>query len=195
MHTRPHFSLPASIRRWFERLTLVDVLVLIATVAMLLALLLPDSSTAARGQIEERILGWQPSDEDKTEPSSEFVFSDMDIVGNWSVRRHFNSRSLRIKKLPSGKYEVMFSTGGCLGHFETERNGEFQSGTLSLHKPVAEYMPAVYQKLYAVRVGDADYLLPAAFVSRFQAAFSSDVAVVDKSKIDLWVYRRSDELP
>jgi hypothetical protein len=117
----------------------------------------------------------------------------MDLAGTWSLRRHYDGSSLNIQTNPSGNYGVEFSTGSCQGGCKLERHGEFRDGVLTLDQPVAEYSHAVYQKLYAIRIADTDYIVPSPFVPAVAAALSSDGgAIVDEARFNRSVYRRAN---
>lgn len=169
-------------------------LVLIAIILILLALVLdPGSSAATRRQIEDRIAKWQPTDGDDEEPKPGRIVPEMDIVGNWEIRLRRTGSGIGIQKGESGRYRINFMTAGCLGSYKAERSAEFRDGILILDKPVAEYLSGVYQKLYAVRHQGTDYLLPEAFVSRFEAALSTDGSIVDAWEFKRAAYRRAED--
>ena len=181
--------MPSPLLQFAGRRSLTDVLVIVAIVAFFIALLGPDSATRARRAIMQRIRSWKPSAADTTAPDSRRLVPDLELVGHWSVRRHLNGSSLEIQKLPSGEFRVRFATGGCLGSYEAVQTATFRDGILTLDEPVAEYLPAVYDRLYAVRVADEVRLLPAARVS--DVVWADDDSVEDKSG-DRWTYRRTD---
>ncbi|MSR59558.1 MAG: prepilin-type N-terminal cleavage/methylation domain-containing protein [Planctomycetaceae bacterium] len=168
--------------------TLIELMLCLVILAILWSILFTDRPAQTHQEIEKGIQNWKPSDHPIVQPNAEWIHPDMDIVGNWSVRRRLDSSALAIEKLDSGEYRVKFKTSGCLGGYDSERIGECRDGVLSLDKPLAEYFPGTYQKLYAVRVDESDCLLPAAFVPQFQAAVSTD-----PSRLNWYVYRRADE--
>ncbi len=54
--------------------------------------------------------------------------------------------------------------------WKLRRTGHYSGGALVLNRPVEEYFPLTYQRLYAVRVGSTEYLVPDVVVARFQNA-------------------------
>lgn len=152
-------------------LTWVELIVAIAIVGVLAVLLLgPDSSTVARRKIERRARDWTPSAADRLRPDPSLIAPDIEIAGEWESRRHLNSCSLSIRQTASNAYAVDFATGGCMGGCAFQRSGCYRNGVLTLDGPVAEYMPAAYDTLYAIRVNGEELLLPAAYVERFGEA-------------------------
>lgn len=75
--------------------------------------------------------------------------------------------------------------GGCA----FQRSGRYRNGVLALDGPLAEYAPAAYDTLYAIRLKDEDFLLPAAYVDRFRQAVV-DGKVHDELVLRNSVYRR-----
>jgi hypothetical protein len=66
--------------------------------------------------------------------------------------------------LPSSFRRAAASThGGCNERVDTR-------GVLDLDRPVREYLSGTYRRLYSVRIGTEDYLLPAASVSALHSA-------------------------
>jgi hypothetical protein len=47
---------------------------------------------------------------------------------------------------------VNLQTSGCVGGWTLRRTGRYSDGVLELDRPVLEYCPVTYQKLYAIRV-------------------------------------------
>ena len=178
----------SAIRRGF---TLVELVVVVLIIGLLLLLLLaPDSATTARRNIERRAREWTPSAADRMRPYPSLVAPDVDIAGQWLSRRHLNSCSLSIRQTSSGAYAVDFRTGGCMGGCGFQRNAQYHNGVLALDGAVAEYMPAVYDTLYAICVNGEDLLLPATYVDQFAEAFADGEVRNDLVLRDS-VYRRA----
>jgi hypothetical protein len=171
-------------------LTLIELVVIVLIIGVFILLLAPDSSTVARREIERRARDWTPSADDRIRPDPSFIAPAMGIAGQWESRRHLNSCVLSIEQTSPGVYAVDFGTGGCMGGCKFERNARYRNGVLTLDKAVAEYAPAVYDMLYAIRLNGEELLLPAAYVKRFQEA-CVDGEMSDEVLLRNCVYRRT----
>ncbi len=147
----------------------------------------PDSAEQTQQSIKHRIRQWRPDEEATTQPDSRLLCPNMSITGAWSLKLHLTSSSLAISERATGEFEVQFCTGGCLGGIRLARTGRFEGGILCLDQPVAEYRPATYTKLYAIRWDGEAYLLPSMYVDEFLASLSSD----KKRIVDDLGFRRS----
>jgi len=133
---------------------------------------IPDSATSTRRSLERRAQNWKPSGV-TTITDRSLLATDIALNGKWTTRRRLNHTAFTFAKLTDGKYDVQFSTGGCLGGCNLSRVGTLSDGVLVLDGAVAEYVPRTYDTLYAIRIDDADYLLPAESVRDFELAIAS----------------------
>ena len=173
-------------------LNLAEALVIVAILGLLAALFLPDSATRTRWEIERRAREWEPSSADQRQPDPSFMAANVSIVGEWAVCRHRNGSSMTISENSPGKFTVLFSTYGCMGRCDFQRDARFDNGILTFDRPVSEYFPVAYDTLYAVRVAGDDLLLPAAFVTKFQHGLSDDgKQIADDLIVRMYVYRRA----
>ncbi len=156
-----------------RRLTIVESLTVIAVLAVLAGfILIPDSATSTRRSLERRARTWNSSNAYILTDLS-LIPTDVDLNGEWATRRRLNHTTFKFSKRADGKYDVQFTTGGCLGGCELMRTAECSEGTIVLDGAVAEYMPRTYNTLYAIRIDDAEYLLPADNLSDFERALAS----------------------
>jgi hypothetical protein len=103
----------------------------------------------------------------------------------------YDYTTLSIPSVAGGAFRVAFETAGCLGHWRLRRIARFVDGVLELDRPVKEYFPLTYRTLYAVRVAEVDYLVPAAGVEQFQNGLSEDgQRVVNPIAVDMYAFRR-----
>lgn len=119
-----------------------------------------DPRTQERSRRAETELdGWKPTCDEPYEPVEGIRQRDMDIVGSWAVRRGMDGSSLTIKRNGERGYIVSFSTSGCLDRWRLARHGEYRDGVLRLNRPVRDYFPLTYDRLYAIRIEGQDRLL------------------------------------
>lgn len=136
---------------------------------------------------EEELGHWKPNKENSQVPMASIRSRQRNIVGTWTV----DGSALLIKHNGTKDYLVDFSTAGCLGHWCLQRKGHLANGIFILSRPVEEYASFTYQKLYVVRVGDKDYLVPDAAISDFQKSLSKDgKKIIDDLGIRFYAYSR-----
>src|SRR5687767_8290607 len=123
--------------------------------------------------IEEELAGWHPTSQEAAEPPAELIDPKLDITGEWFVSRGYDGTSLKIRKASEG-YVVDFNTHGCLFRYQLKRHGEYSKGVLVLDRPVKEYFPLTYQKLYAMKIGTSEYLIASAAVDDLEKGLSKD---------------------
>ena len=156
-----------------RRPTVVESLTMVAVLAILAGLIVfPDSATSTRRSLERRARNWNPSGV-PTITDRSLIATDIALNGGWTTRRRLSHTAFTFVKRTDGKYDVRFSTGGCLGGCNLSRVGTLSDGVLVLDGAVAKYVPRTYDTMYAVRIDDADYLLPAASVRDFENAIAS----------------------
>jgi hypothetical protein len=110
--------------------------------------------------VERRLDRWKPTKENDWAPSPAIQRPQTDIAGTWQVSRGLDGSSLVITRSGPGSYDITLQTAGCLGSWTLRRTGRYSAGVLVLNRPVQEYLPITYQKLYAVRIGSAECLVP-----------------------------------
>lgn len=173
--------------RRFRRPTILEMCVLIAITGMLAALLSDDSATATRRSLKRRARNWKPSHVPSLSDRS-LIAADLSLSGEWTTRGRLSGSTFLFAQRPDGAYDAQFSTGGCFGGCELTRIARFSEGAIRLDGAVAEYVPRTYDALYAVRIENVEYLLPAESVPEFER----DLA----SRSDAWqrhVYARAEE--
>lgn len=153
--------------RRFRKPTIVEMFTLIAITGILAALLFDDSATATRRSLERRARNWKPSMVPCLSDLS-LIATDVALPGEWTTRRRLNHTAFTFAERPDGQYDVQFSTGGCLGGCELTRIAKLSDGAIMLDGAVAEYVPRTYETLYAIRIDNDEYLLPAESVSDFE---------------------------
>ena len=167
---------------------------MLCIVGVLLVLVFaPDPDTLTRRKLESRARDWQPTAVDGIRPQRSIIVDDANVVGEWTVSRRLDGSSLSISPSAPNAYSVAFSTAGCCGACRMQRAARFENGVLTLDEPVAEYYPAVYDTLYAIRANGEDLLLPAPFVQQFEEGLADDR---DRSSRNFvmrqYVYRRPE---
>jgi len=153
----------------FHRPTIVESITIVAVLAMIVV---PDSATATRRSLERRAHNWKPSLVPNLSDRS-LIATDISLSGEWTTRRRLNHTAFTFSKRPDGKYDVQFSTGGCLGGCELTRIATLSDGAIILDGAVAEYVPRTYDTLYAIRIDNDEYLLPAENVPDFERDLAS----------------------
>jgi hypothetical protein len=118
--------------------------------------------------IERKLDHWLPTKENAQVPRASIRSPQTDISGVWEVHRGHDGSSLAITRSGPETYDVVLDTHGCLDWWKLRRTGHYSAGVLVLNRPVQEYFPLTYQKLYAVRTSSSEYLVPDAGIGKFE---------------------------
>jgi len=124
--------------------------------------------------VERKLDHWLPTKENAQVPRAAIRSPQTDISGVWEVHRGHGGSSLAITRSGPETYDVVLDTHGCLDWWKLRRTGRYSDGVLVLNRPVQEYFPLTYQKLYAVRTSSSEYLVPDAGVGKFEQGFWPD---------------------
>lgn len=152
----------------FRKPTIAESVAVIATVGILGALILiPDSATATRRSLERRAADWKRSAL-PTLTDASLIATDISLAGEWMRRARLNHAAFTFVERIDQRYDVRFSTGGCLGGCEFSRIATVTEGVIVLDGTVAEYVPRTYDTIYAIRVDGGEFLLPAESVPDFE---------------------------
>jgi hypothetical protein len=128
---------------------------------------------------EKELEGWQPGPENASVPMRTIRHPKMDITGDWRAGSIGHaSTGLSISRSLLGTYTVRLDASGCLGGWHLNRTGRYADGVLTLDRPIEDYFMLKYKKLYAVRIGGQEHLLPSAAIEKVQAALSDDGSVL-----------------
>jgi hypothetical protein len=117
----------------------------------------------ARGSeriVERELDRWKPTKENDWAPSPTIRSPQTDIAGNWGVSHVFDGTSLIITRSGPGNYDITLHSASCLTGWTLRRTGHYSDGVLVLNRPVQEFPSITYQKLYAVRIGSKECLVP-----------------------------------
>jgi hypothetical protein len=156
-----------------RRPTIVEALTLVGICGILVSLFIPSTATTIRWSMERRAREWQPTVAPVLADQS-LLARDVDISGAWSSPHRLKRSTLAFSARPDGRYDAQFSSSGCLGGCQLSRTAALSSGTIALDGAVVEYSSGpTYDTLYALRIDDTDYLLPAPSVADFQREFSA----------------------
>jgi hypothetical protein len=132
-------------------------------------------------RIEEELAQWKPDHDDLSPILGKIFRPKAEIVGEWTTDVFLDGSRLSIQGKESGGYSVDFSTGGCLGHWDLQREGTYKDGVFRFKKAVEEYRPNTYDTLYAVSVNGTEYLISQSAI-RFVVRNYSKKGVVDWSE-------------
>ena len=142
------------------------------------------------GLVEEDLDHWKPKGDALREPASAIRSPEVDILGEWTVHRGLDLSTLSITPSDRADYQVEFATSGCLFHYRLHRTGTYSNGVLTLNRPVEEYFPLTYQKLYAVRIAGQEWLLPAAAIPELEKGLSADGTKVSRVAAGMYLFQR-----
>lgn len=108
------------------------------------------TQTQVSDLVEKRLRNWTPSKTWPALPEKELA-TNMNLEGLWRRRAGLSGSSFVFKRVGKGLYRVEFETGGCLDAWKLKRTATFVNGMIALDRPVSEYMPTTYNRLYAIR--------------------------------------------
>ena len=117
---------------------------------------------------EKKLRLWNPTKKNDATPKAELLVAKLSLKGTWTVGYGMESTSLAISPSRSGSYSVEFRTSGCLDGWRLHRTATFKDGTLLLNRPVEEYSPITYRRLFALRIKGKNYLVPDCSVDDFE---------------------------
>ncbi len=120
-------------------------------------------------EVEGELDNWDPTQESTITPLAAISAPDIDIAGTWVA----SGSTLEVHR-NTDHFDVMFSTGGSVRWWKLNRAGRFNDGVLALDRPVKEYCPMTYSKLFAVRVAGEEFLVPSVRLAQFQIWLSAD---------------------
>jgi hypothetical protein len=143
---------------------------------------------------ERALRKWRPDKENDQAPHLSLLSAAPNLEGYWGRFMGFDSASLEFTRREDGRFDVRFSSGGCLGGLDLTRTAEAKEGTILLDLPVREYAGTTYQRLYVVRVQGKEYLLPDRNVKRFEASLTKDrKAIRSGCDAHFEVYQRKEK--
>jgi hypothetical protein len=101
--------------------------------------------------IEEKISLWKRTKDNNAFPSESQRCTVSDVSGVWKRGGGMDYTTIKLFPMKSGRYRLLFSTGGCLSHWSLELTATYRDGVLLLNRPVEEYIPAVYDRLFTIK--------------------------------------------
>ncbi len=159
--------------RYVRRQTLAEIVAVLGIVAVLCAIVfIPDSATSTRWHLERRAREYRAKSVDAPADPS-LLATDIDLAGEWINDGLRTYSSFVFTKRGPGQYGVQFTTHGCLGGCKLSRMASLSDGIISLDGAVAEYVPRTYNTLYAIRVDNLIYLVPADGIREFERSRAS----------------------
>ena len=159
--------------RFLQKPTIAEAITIVGVAAVLTALILmPDSATSTRWELERRARDRKETTIPGPADSS-MIASNVDLAGEWINEHRLTRSSFVFTKRSQQQYDAQFATSGCLGGGRFPRVASVNDGVVTLDEAVAEYMPSTYNTLYAFRVGEADYLVPADGIREFERLLAS----------------------
>ena len=141
-------------------------------------------SDEKREEIERILDRWEPDREDFTPILDQAFERHTRILGRWSVADGHDGADLEIAESPHG-FRVRFSTGGCLSDWSLSRTARLERGILVLNRPVMEYCPRKYDRLYPVTRNGNDYLISQADI-RYQTETLTQNRAIDWEYVIKW---------
>jgi len=165
---------------------ILEIVVCLAIAALCLSLLLPDTGTQTRRDLERRVRDWERTPvATLAEPS--LLSRDCELSGDWIDRGKYHRNAFSFRRRSDDRYSVDFTTNGCMGGIGLERVSCCDKGVITLNAPVAEYSWRTYDLLYAICVDETDYLLPAESVEDFERERAAGTDVWQR-----YVFRRKN---
>ncbi len=84
---------------------------------------------------------------------------ERDVIGRWARYVHDDGATLTLTRSERCHFNVRFETCGDLAEWTLERTASLEGGLLVLNRPVIEYCPAVYDRLYCIGETFIEYLV------------------------------------
>ena len=137
-----------SFHSWMRRSLVLGLAGLALTVSILPVGAQGREDDFQREMIEKELAHWKPGKQNQAVPTRQLACVVGDPSGVW-----LSDEGSKIKLFPLGhnQYRVLFATRGCLGNWTLERTATYGNGILLLNRPVMEYCPATYNRLFTIR--------------------------------------------
>lgn len=143
---------------------------------------------------EEELADWKPESECPTKLHESLLDNALDPAGRWVNNCvHDAGNTLTLVRTAEGEYEVIFRTSGGLLSWQLSRTATYRDGVLTLNRPVQEYAPWIYQRLYPARIDGNQYLIPSHGVPEVhKEALPFAHGFAETTAAHCYAYRRSD---
>ena len=145
---------------------------------------------AATRVVEESIRKeFDPKLEYAKPPATGGLVEGVDLQGTWSSPVDLQYTAITFKKQPAGEYSVEFRSGGCLMDWLLHREATYSGSAIAFNKPVHEYLPATYTRMYTISFKGTVYLIASDRITKFEEdADDSDV-------YEMWLLKRRPNKP
>ena len=111
---------------------------------------------------------FDPAAEYGLPPAKGELVEGVDLEGTWRSRPFFDYTAITFKKQRDGNYSVCFESGGCLQEWVLHRVATYSGSTITLDKPVEEYLPATYTRMYTIRFNGTVFLIASERIRSFE---------------------------
>jgi hypothetical protein len=145
--------------------TIVEALVVLVIIAVFIGLLLPALQPPVQPpppQIDKDLdfTSWDPKTESKILLPQDLLTSKEDFTGEWICHSHHLVMDMKLDR--PGKWKVSFYAGTRCGlgpSIKLDRIAAYENGILTLDRPVQDISKNTFQRLFAVRIEDRNYLI------------------------------------
>jgi hypothetical protein len=120
------------------------------------------SCPTVEAKVETRLAQWKPDHEDLRDSFIGMLSTNANISGDWknSELLSMDDNRMTISFKRDGKYEVLFSTHGCVGFWTLTRQATYSNGILRMNLPIEEYSGSQYDTLYTAVISNQIALIP-----------------------------------
>jgi len=128
-----------------------------------------DEQAIVNCMIEESIAEYyRPENEYQVPPGKGKIVDHIQLEGTWSNPGEFSYTSITFEKRCAGNYGVKFYSGGCEMEWTLDREATYKKGVITFDKPVEEYLPALYTRMYTIQFNETVYLLASERIEDFE---------------------------
>lgn len=119
---------------------------------------LPQEKTSTSKSIEELLSKWKRDKKTAVLAPHQRIIAE-NLSGVWQRSTGWDSTIFELFPIGPDTYKILFWTRGCLGGWTLERTGVYKDGILVLNRPVIEYAPFIYDRLFTIRTSQGIQLI------------------------------------
>lgn len=140
-------------------------------------------------QVEAELRGWKRSKSHDFIPPASLRSTEVNLTGTWSHSTGFDHAAFYFLPAQGATLPLYLVTGGCTGLWELKRTARYENGVVTLSRPIKTYPSLCYDRLYRLRIGEKEYLVPDIGVEEFQKAISPDGKSINEEQVHSFAFK------
>lgn len=171
----------------------LEIGVIVATLAILGSLYLPDENTWFRWEMDQRIANYDAAALSPATPDPRIWDREATFTGHWLRGGRGSRGSLQLEGTSPGTRSAEMCVGTCTVAYPMERQARYRGGVLTLDRAVADRHDGPFRVFYAIRIGSERYLVSQASLAGFESTLSQDKSkVLEPVQAKIYAYRPAE---